>query len=135
MKAELAEVEYCALTTDLWSSRTTQGYITVTCHFISSDWKLSSIVLDTLPVDGAHTAENLAAELMSVASEWGITDKIVCLVTDNASNIVAAVRLNGWKHMPCFAHTLNLVVQDSIKADSQLSEIQKKCHDIVSYFH
>ena len=135
MKAELAEVEYSALTTDLWSSRTTQGYITVTCHFISSDWKLSSIVLDTLPVDGAHTAENLAAELMSVASEWGITDKIVCLVTDNASNIVAAVRLNGWKHMPCFAHTLNLVVQDSIKADSQLSEIQKKCHDIVSYFH
>lgn len=77
-------------------------------------------------VNVAHTAENLAAELTSVASEWGITDKIVCLVTDNASNIVAAVRLNGWKHMPCFAHTLNLVVQDSIKADSQLPEIQKK---------
>lgn len=48
LKVELAEVEYCALTTDLWSSRTTQGYITVTCHFISSDWKLRSIVLDTL---------------------------------------------------------------------------------------
>jgi len=76
LKAELPEVEYCALTTDHWSSRTTQGYIPVTCHFISSDWKLSSIVLDTLLVDGAHTAENLAAELTSVASEWGITDKI-----------------------------------------------------------
>ena len=37
--------------------------------------------------------------------------------------------------MPCFAHTLNLVVEDSLKVDPQLSEIQKKCRDIVSYFH
>ena len=57
------------------------------------------------------------------------------MVTDNANNIVAAVRLNGWKHLPCFAHTLNLVVQDSLKADTELAEIQKKCRDIVSYFH
>ena len=57
------------------------------------------------------------------------------MITDNANNIVAAVRLNGWKDLPCFAHTLNLVVQDSLKACAQLAEIQKKCHDIVSYFH
>ena len=37
--------------------------------------------------------------------------------------------------MPCFAHTLNLVVQNALKADTQISEIQKKCCDIVSYFH
>ena len=29
----------------------------------------------------------------------GITEKVVCVVTDNANNIVAAVRLNGWKHL------------------------------------
>ncbi len=135
LKAKLAEAKYCAITTDLWTSRATEGYITVTCHFISSSWELHSAVLATLFVDTAHTAENLAAELMSITTEWEITEKIVCVVTDNACNIVAAVRLNGWKHMPCFAHTLNLVVQDSLKADPQLSEIQKKCRDIVSYFH
>ena len=26
-------------------------------------------------------------------------------------NIVAAVRITGWKHIPCFAHILNLIVQ------------------------
>ena len=135
VKAKLASTKHCALTTDLWTSRTTQGYITVTCHFISSNWELHSAVLDTLLVDTDHTAENLATELTSVTNEWEITDKIVCVVTDNASNIVAAVRLNGWKHMPCFAHTLNLIVQDSINGDSQLTEIQKKCRNIVSYFH
>lgn len=76
VRAKLASTKNCGLTTDIWTSRTTQGY-----------------------------------------------------------NIVAAVRLNGWKHMPCFAHTLNLIVQDSINGDSQLTGIQKKCCNIVSYFY
>ena len=135
VKAKLSDVKHCALTTDLWTSRATQGYITVTCHFISSDWILHAVVLDTLLVEADHTAENLAAELSGVSNEWGVTDKIVCVVTDNASNIVAAVRLNEWKHMPCFAHTLNLIVQDAIDSDLQLAEIKKKCRNIVSYFH
>lgn len=64
-------------------------------------------------------------------SNWGITEKFVYVVTDNANNIIAAVRLNGWKHLPCFAHTLNFVVQDSLKGDTQLAGIQKKWRDIV----
>jgi len=27
-------IEYCALTMDIWTSRQTLGYITVTCHYI-----------------------------------------------------------------------------------------------------
>ena len=96
---------------------------------------LQSFVLCTIHVDNAHSGENLVAELMSIIDKWKITEKVACVVTDNASNIVAAVRLNGWKHLPCFAHTLNLIVQDSLKAYTQLAEIQKKCHRIVSYFH
>ena len=60
-----------------------------------------------LPKD--HTAEYIADELkrMHITDEWNITEKVVAIVTDNAANIVAAVRLNGWRHVPCFAHTLN----------------------------
>ena len=102
---------------------------------MSSSWELHFSVLDTLHIDDSHTAEVLAVELVSICDNWKITEKVACVVTDNANNIVAAVRLNGWKHLPCFAHTLNLVVQDSLKADTQLAEIQKRCRDIVSYFH
>lgn len=102
---------------------------------MSTGWELHSAVLDTVHMEASHTAENLATELMRITDEWAITAKVVCVITDNASNIVAAIRLNGWKHLPCFAHTLNLVVQDSLKADTELAGIQKKCRDVVSYFH
>ena len=39
----------------------------------------------------SHTAEVLASELMDIAQEWGVTERVVCVITDNASNIVAAV--------------------------------------------
>ena len=41
----------------------------------------------------------------------------------------------GWNHLPCCAHTLNLVVQDAIKADPELSVLREKCKSIVSHFH
>jgi len=40
---------------------------------------------------------------------------VVACVTDNASNMKAAVRKAEWKHLPCFAHTLNLIVRESLK--------------------
>ena len=74
-------------------------------------------VLATYQVDVSHTAENVAKELKKVASEWKITEKVVYVTTDNASNMVAGVRLTGWKHLPCLAYTLNLIVCEAIKKD------------------
>ena len=54
---------------------------------------------------------------------------------DNASNIVAAVRITGWQHVPCFTHTLNLVVLAAIKADRSVHDLQKKRKQIVCFFH
>jgi len=135
VKAELNQTQYMALTTDLWTSNQTVGYIMVTCHFVSEAWELCSRVLDTVNVDKDHTAENLAGELNRIATEWEIGGKISCITTDNASNIVAAANLLRWRHLPCFAHTLNLIVRDSLQADSELvSRLQEKCKEITSAF-
>lgn len=67
-----------------------------------------------------------------VADHWGISDKVVAIVTDNASNMVAAIRITGWTHIHCFAHTLNHVVREAIKNDPTLLRIKKKCCDIFS---
>ena len=44
LKSELlatpSEVDHLALTTDIWTSRATQAYMTVTCHYLTPDWKL-----------------------------------------------------------------------------------------------
>ena len=68
-----------------------------------------------------HTAENIAAELKKVDSDWKIADIIYCLVTDNTSNMVAAAKLTGWRHIPCFTHTHYLIVQEATDKDSELS--------------
>ncbi|CAB4036879.1 zinc finger BED domain-containing 1-like [Paramuricea clavata] len=135
VKRELTQVKHVALTTNLWTSNQTLSYLTLTCHFIDHEMQLCSKVLETLYVQKDHTAPNLAEELKNIAKEWEITQEICCIITDNAANIVAAVNLLGWRHLPCFAHTLNLIVQDSLKAVSGLPRLQQKCKDIVTYFH
>jgi len=45
-----------------------------------------------------HTAEHIAGELRRVTDEWGISNKVAAIVIDNASNMVAAVRITGWIH-------------------------------------
>ena len=124
-----------ALTTDIWTSRQTQSYCCVTVHFITDTWHLKSAVLETFEFNCDHTAENIALELNTVATNWGLNNNVVCVVTDNASNMVSAISKTGWRHLPCFAHTLNLIVQDSIKKNAELTEIQHKCKEIVSHFH
>ena len=54
------------------------------------------------------------------------------MCTDNAANIVAAVRLTGWAHIPCFAHTTNLIVQSSLLV---IKELILKLKNIVEFFH
>ena len=65
----------------------------------------------------------------------GQTANIQAVVTDNAANVVAAVHRAGWAHYPCSAHTLNLVVKDSIKTLPELLHIQHRCSAVAAFFH
>lgn len=39
--------------------------------------------------------------------------------------MVAAVHKAGWRHQPCFAHTLNLIVKDSLKSVPEVVKLLK----------
>ena len=134
IKQELDQISHVALTSDLWTSRATESFLTITCHYLTSSWVLKSLVLETFAFKSSHTAENIAASFLRVATSWEISEKVVAMVTDNAANIVAAVRITGWKHVRCFAHTLNLVVSEAIKTDL-IRDIRKRCRQIVTFFH
>ena len=132
---KLQEVEFCCLTTDLWTSKATMGFMTVTCHYISKEWSMESVILETIHIDVAHTSENLAAALKTVTDEWNINSKVHCVITDNASNIKGAIRINKWDHLACFAHTLNLIVTCSIEKVQEVSSVVQEVKNIVSFFH
>uniref|UniRef100_A0A672ST01 HAT C-terminal dimerisation domain-containing protein n=1 Tax=Sinocyclocheilus grahami TaxID=75366 RepID=A0A672ST01_SINGR len=132
--ATLQNENHVILTTDMWTSRSTEVYLTVSCHFINN-WQMQEFMLETCHFSAQHTDDNISAELKRIAEEWGITEKVLAVVTDNGANMVSAVHKAGWKHYPCFAHTLNLVVKDAIKASPEIFHLLEKCRSIVSFFH
>ena len=56
-------------------------------------------------------------------------------MTDNAANISAAIKLLNIRPLPCFAHTLNLVVQKAIRNIDDVLKVKEKVKQIVSFFH
>ena len=70
VKNQLNLASSVCFTTDIWTSRATQGYMTVTCHFIDELWQMKSFVLETFHLNTSHTAANIAAELTRIAEEW-----------------------------------------------------------------
>ena len=104
----LQPVESMACTTDGWTSMATESYMTLTCHFIDSEWNMNVTCLQTRHCPESHTAQNLKQMLMEAFSEWKIDQKSVTVVIDNARNIVNAWQLIQKPHMLCFGHTLNL---------------------------
>ena len=55
-----------ALTTDCWTSRSTDSYISITSHFIDDKFKRQLVVLDTFPMCERHTAQNLLSKSLSI---------------------------------------------------------------------
>ena len=52
------ELQYLALTTDLWTSNATKAYLTVTAHYIDDNWRMVSQVLQTREMPEQHTGVN-----------------------------------------------------------------------------
>jgi len=80
-----------------------------------------------------HTAANVAETLQDIFLEWSVLHKITTIVTDNDATMKKACDLLKINHLPCFAHTLNLLVQEVLEVQS-FSEIMNKCKRIVTFF-
>lgn len=135
LKDSIESASSVVLTSDMLTSRTTEAYFTVSGHFIDHNWRMQACTLDTVHVAVQHTAQNISELLTKISNDWGITSKVFSVITDNGANMVSAVRKTQWKHLPCFAHTLNLVVKDSIKAEANFESILEKCSAVVRFFH
>lgn len=122
---------FACLTTEGWTSIRNISYFSITVHYLNSDCEMQTALLSTYKYQGELPSEDISNEFFKVTSEWEINSKIVACVTDNASNMVKAVELRKWWHIPCFAHSLNQAVQSSIEL---LDETRKKVRNIVEFF-
>ena len=98
VKSSLAEASVVALTTDGWTSRMTESYVTITSVHITPDWKLKNFDLQTRAMPHSHTGVNIAGVIREAIVEWGLPGNPP-LVTDNAANMtVAAQHLQSKPH-------------------------------------
>lgn len=67
---ELSNTTSEALTTDRWTSRMTEGFLTVTAQRITSEWEFKSHALQTFPMYDQHTSANLSEVLKATVVEW-----------------------------------------------------------------
>ncbi|XP_052858297.1 zinc finger BED domain-containing protein 4-like [Drosophila gunungcola] len=107
------EVTDVSITCDLWTSSANDSFLTVTSHFV-------------------HNYELYFANILI---DWNIFNKTVCIVTDNASSMLKACAILQIQNLPCFAHTINLVVQDALRVDDAvIKNLFTKCKSIVRFF-
>lgn len=137
VKEALQKGERVAITTDGWTSRTTQSYLTITAHTIDTEWEMKSFVLQTRVMFESHTGANIAAVLREAVNEWelGQADQPTVVVTDNARNMEVAVREAGLgPHIKCLAHTLNLGTQAGLGVP-RVSRLLGRVRRVAAFFH
>ncbi|XP_063931157.1 zinc finger BED domain-containing protein 4-like [Zophobas morio] len=121
---------------DVWTEMlTTTSFLGVTVHFYMNH-ALHSIHIGVTELQCSHTAYNLTEYLIRICDEWKIDlSKVSAVVTDNGANIVKAVTdlFGKNKHLPCFAHTINLVVTKSL-GEEPLKNIIEAVKSIITFF-
>ena len=126
------EASSVCVTTDIWTSQNVESFMAVTAHYIDRNYKFKTVLLQCSNLPGNHTAVVLADELKKILTDWNLINKVIFAVSDNSSAIVKALEdILQWKHYGCYAHKLNLIVQNAVlKMEKTLSNVKK----IVAYY-
>lgn len=128
-----------SLTSDMWTSNRTMGYICITAHFIDEDWKPQKRIVKFTAMETPHTGIAMFNVMVNFVREWSIEDKLFAMTLGNASNNGAMIKLlkknlldkkmsvGGGKlfHQRCAAHVINLVCQAGLEfLDPMISKIR-----------
>lgn len=124
---QMKEVRSICLTADMWTSLKTESYIALTGHYLTDDLEFKTVLLGCCNFPGHHTSENIATEIRTLVEKFELKEKVNFMVTDNASNVVRAVKdILNWKNFGCYAHTLNLIVDNALKlVEDDISKVKR----------
>uniref|UniRef100_A0A3Q2YJJ4 Zinc finger BED domain-containing protein 4-like n=2 Tax=Hippocampus comes TaxID=109280 RepID=A0A3Q2YJJ4_HIPCM len=139
LKNVLQDTECVVLTTDIWTSVATEAYLGVTCHFLGEDWEMKSLYLTTMRLEERHMAVDIADWLEETVAKFHIPLlKVKAVVHDNEANVVGAAGIleerHGWATVICSGHTLNLVVQSTLKNKESITNCVDSARCLVEHF-
>lgn len=124
---------YC-LTYDIWTeTMQNKSFVGITIHFLENS-KLKSGSLGVFELFERHTAEYVQRRLYDIFNEWNISiDKVTAIVTDSTVMKVNREMFGEKKIIPCFAHTVNLIVTNSLDKSKVSTLIISKVRKIVKF--
>ncbi|CAG4954922.1 unnamed protein product [Parnassius apollo] len=137
IKSRLAPVNHISFTTDMWTCQTNKTcFLSCTAHWLEESYMLGHAVLDIKVFPESHTAENIKKSLLDSVSDWNIpATKVRAVVHDNAANITKGVKDANFPSFRCFIHTLQLVINDAIDANTSVKETISAARRIVTHFN
>ena len=103
-------------------------HLSLTVNFISDEWSLETVCLDTVPLFIDHTGQNLAEAFQDVLENWNLSqNRLVFTITDNGSNFISAFDLLELPRLNCFGHNLDLAINKTLQIDREQQAI-RRCH-------
>ncbi|XP_076844397.1 zinc finger BED domain-containing protein 4-like [Brachyhypopomus gauderio] len=134
---KLKAVPNLSFTTDIWTSDVCpMSLISLTAHWIDRDtYGLCCAVLQVKKCRGSHNRATIAASITEMLNHWGISlAKVHVIIRDNASNMKAAMQDMSVSNLGCFAHSLQLVVNEGLISQRSVSDALANSRKIVAHF-
>lgn len=135
----LSSIGSVSFTTDIWTSQATEGYISLTAHWLTDDWQSVSWCLGTVAFPERHTAQNIADKFVELMESFGVpTSAQVALVHDQAANMELAgaileTDLPDFSSVTCAAHRLQNVIKQGLDTPA-ISKLLGAARRVVSHF-
>lgn len=107
-----------AFTSDIWSSRALNSYISLTMHYISKEWNLHKYLIGCSNFDERHTAVEIGQKMDRMIESINLPpDASLTMVTDGGTNMVKAAKEspNINDNLVCICHILSNVLKDSFE--------------------
>jgi hypothetical protein len=135
---DLPDLDVVSFTSDLWQSRATDDFISLTIHFVDIDWSLRHYNIECRPFSSAHSGVMIgyAMDEMIRAVKGLAEATLKYMTTDGAANMKKACDESETvsHQLICLNHILNLAFKDACKIPAVVAMI-KICKDLASACH
>lgn len=136
IKEKVSSADRVSLSTDVWTSKSNQNHVTVTCHYIDNDWQVRDYVLQTCVLSECYSGSEIASLLWQISQEWDLQDIFSAVVTDN--NTCINIRSSSHKQfetlLVCFAESLNKATLDGLSVP-EVMDLLQKIRKIIMFFY
>ena len=132
----LQSAKYISLTTDIWTSTNCHySFLSLTAHFIvCASMEKKDVMVTSWLFDESHTGANISAAILSCIQAWEIEEKVVCIVHDNAANMVSGLNIANVASLPCLAHSLQLIIKDGVLLQPAVVQLLSCARSLVGHY-